>query len=72
MKSFTEREIKNFRRYEKVRSSGLYNMLSPQARVKCGLDQTDFINVQQNYTGLKEASEAMTADEMLLKQTDHS
>jgi hypothetical protein len=72
MKSFTEREIKNFRRYEKVRSSGLYNMLSPQARIECGLNQDDFINTQQNYTGLKEASEARMAEEMLLKQTDHS
>lgn len=72
MKSFTEREIKNFRRYEKVRSSGLYNMLSPQARIECGLNQVDFVNVQLNYTELKEASEAMTVDEMLLSTVDHS
>ena len=72
MKNFTEREIKNFRRYEKVRSQGLYNMLSSQARIECGLNQTDFINTQLNYSELKEASEARMAEEMLLKAVDHS
>ena len=72
MKHFTEREIKNFRRYEKIRSSGLYNMMSTDARIACGLNQTDYINTQLNYSELKEASEARMAEEMLLKAVDQS
>lgn len=72
MKCFTEREIENFRKYEKIRSQGLYNMMSTDARLACKLNQADFINVQLHYTELKEASEARAAEEMLLKAVDHS
>lgn len=72
MKYFTEREIKAFRAYEFVRSSGHYNMFSPQARLATCLTKEEYQSVMENYSELKEASEARAAEDMLLKQTDHS
>ena len=72
MSYFTEREIKAFRAYEQVRKSGLYNMMSSSARLAACLDKDEYMNVQTRYSELKEASEARAAEEMLLKQTDHS
>ena len=72
MTYYSEREIKAFRTYELVRSSGHYNMLSPQARLATSLTKEEYIHVMENYSELKEASEARAAEEMLLKATDHS
>jgi hypothetical protein len=72
MAYYTEKEIKAFRAYESVRSSGLYNMFSPQARFQACLTEEEYTNVMKNYSELKEASEARAAEEMLLKQTDQS
>jgi hypothetical protein len=37
MKKFTDREIEAFRKYERVRQSGAYNMFDPRARAMAGL-----------------------------------
>ena len=72
MSYYTEKEIKAFRAYEFVRSSGHYNMFSSQARLATCLTKEEYENVMKNYSELKEASEARAAEEMLLKQTDKS
>jgi hypothetical protein len=72
MSYYTEKEIKAFRAYEYVRSSGHYNMFSSQARLATCLTKEEYLNVMKNYSELKEASEARAAEEMLLKQTDKS
>jgi len=70
--NFTRKQIHQFKSYEMVRKSGVYNMFSPQARLATCLDKDEYIFVMENYSELKEASEAIAADEMLLKDTDHS
>lgn len=70
--NFTKQQINHFKSYEMVRSSGAYNMLSPQARLATCLDKDEYIFVQKNYSALKEASEARAAEEALLKAVDHS
>lgn len=72
MAYYTKKEIKAFRAYEFVRKSGHYNMFSPQARLATCLTKEEYLNVMENYSALKEASEARAAEEMLLKQTDQS
>jgi hypothetical protein len=72
MNYYTEKQIKAFRAYEYVRSSGHYNMFSPQARLATCLTKEEYTNVMKNYSELKEASEARAAEDMLLKQVDHS
>ena len=71
MSYYTERQINNFRAYEFVRSSGHYNMFSPQARLASCLSKEDYTYVMENYSELKEASEARQAEDHLLKQVDH-
>jgi hypothetical protein len=72
MNYYTEKEINAFRAYDRVRKSGHYNMFSPQARLATGLTEEEYENVMKNFSVLKEASEARAAEDMLLKQTDHS
>jgi len=72
MSNYTQQQINNFRAYEHVRSSGHYNMFSPQARSSSGLTKEEYIFVMENYSELLEASEAKRAEEHLLQQVDHS
>ena len=70
--NYTKRQIHHFRSYEMIRSSGVYNMFSAQARLASGLTKDEYTFVMENYTELKEASEAAAADEMLLDAVDKS
>jgi len=70
--NYTKNQINDYRAYEKVRKSGRYNMFSPQARMAAMLTKEEHLFVMENYSALKEASEATAADEMLLNQVDHS
>jgi len=70
--SFTKRQINHFKSYEIIRRSGVYNMFSSQARLASGLTKDEYLFVMENYSDLKNASESVAADEMLLNQTDHS
>jgi len=47
-------------------------MFSSQARTAAMLTKEEHLFVMENYSELKEASEATAADEMLLNQVDHS
>jgi len=47
-------------------------MFSSQARLASGLTKDEYLFVMENYSDLKNASESVAADEMLLNQTDHS
>jgi hypothetical protein len=69
---FTKNQINDYRAYEKVRKAGHYNMISSQARAAAMLTREEHLFVMENYSELKDASEAAAANEMLLKQTDHS
>ena len=55
-----------------IRSSGVYNMFSAQARLASGLTKDEYTFVMENYSELKEASKAAAADEMLLDAVDKS
>ena len=47
-------------------------MFSSQARLATCLDKDEYTFVMENYSALKEASEAAAANEMLLKAVDQS
>lgn len=70
--NFTKKQINQFKSYEIIRTSGVYNMFSAQARLASGLTKEEYIFIMENYSELKDASEAVAADAMLLKATDHS
>lgn len=53
---FTEQQINDWRAYEKVRASGVYNMWAPQAQAAAGLKKTDYFFVMKNSAALKEAA----------------
>jgi len=57
MPKFTDRQINNWRKYEKVRKAGRYNMFSPQAMKAVGLDRDDYIFVMENFDQLQTAAE---------------
>jgi hypothetical protein len=69
MSYYTEKEIKAFRAYEYVRSSGHYNMFSSQARLATCLTKEEYANVMKNYSELKEASEARACYRAILLPT---
>jgi len=70
--TFTKRQINHFKSYEIIRKSGAYNMFDSRARLASGLTKDEYLFVMENYSDLKNASESVAADEMLLNQTDHS
>jgi hypothetical protein len=70
--NYTKHQIKAFKSYERVRKEGHYNMFDSRARLASGLTKEEYLFVMENYSELKDASEAAAANEMLLKQTDHS
>ena len=54
--TFTEKDIKAFKAYEKVRASGRFNMFDPNARRMTGLNEDDYLFVMTNFNALKEAA----------------
>ena len=59
MKTFTEKQLENWRAYEAVRSEGDWNMWAPQAIEASGLNKADYLYVMKNFSALKEAVEAV-------------
>ena len=51
---FTKQQHKDFKAYEKVRTSGRYNMFDPRARAASGLGRDEFLFVLNNYKALHE------------------
>jgi len=54
---FTHLQLVNWRAYEEVRSSGDYNMISPDAVIASGLSKEDYFFSLKNYTELKQEAE---------------
>jgi len=53
---FTFIQINNWKKYEKVRMSGRYNMWFPEAQAAAGLSKEDYIFCIKNYSELREAA----------------
>lgn len=54
---FTASQIAHWRRYEKVRKGGRFNMLDPHAKRSTGLDREAYLFTINNYAALKAAAE---------------
>ena len=50
---FTNKQLKNFLRYEQVRLSGAYNMFDRRARELTGMDKDDYFFCIENYVELR-------------------
>lgn len=55
--TFTEQQLSDWKRYEKVRQSGKFNMWFPGARSATGLSEDRYMFALSNYTELKRAVE---------------
>lgn len=55
---FTDQQIEDWKRYEKVRKSGKWNMLSPQARAETRLSNERCLFVIDHFYELKQVIEA--------------
>lgn len=53
----TEKQIQDFRKYERVRFRGLFNMFGHSARLATGLTEEDYVFVIDNYDTLQEAAQ---------------
>jgi hypothetical protein len=53
---FTERQIANWKTYERVRRHGLYNMFDPRARRLTKLGEEAYSFVMRHYSELKVAA----------------
>lgn len=58
--TFTSDDLADWREYERVRQSGCYNMLDPNARWETGLSKERYIFVMQNFAALKAAAQITT------------
>lgn len=54
---FTHKQIANWRKYEKIRESGKFNMWDDAAMRATGLNRDDYIFTLRNYNDLKEQTE---------------
>jgi hypothetical protein len=50
---FTEQQIANWRKYERTRASGEWNMFDPRARQATGLTSENYDFVRKNYAALR-------------------
>lgn len=55
--TFTNKELSDWKRYERVRKYGMWNMFSNQARAATGLTSDQYSFVMKNFSKLKEATE---------------
>lgn len=51
---FTRKQISNWRKYEKVRASGRWNMWDIAAMEATGMNRREYLFVLRNYDALKE------------------
>lgn len=59
---FTKEQLEHFRKYERVRSSGRYNMWDSRAVIATGLTQEQYVYVMGAYDQLREQVEAITKE----------
>lgn len=53
---FTREQLADFDTYERVRSSGQFNMLTRQAQQATGLERDQYVYVQTHYEALQDAA----------------
>ena len=53
--SFDEKQLRDFKAYEKMRKLGRYNVFDPRARRLTGLSEEAYTFVMNNYSALKAA-----------------
>lgn len=53
MEKFTDQQIADYRSYESVRASGMFNMFDPRAQVMAGLSKDEYTFVMKNFTALR-------------------
>ena len=51
---YNERDIIDWRAYERVREGGVYNMFDPRARIMTGLSQERYIFILGNYSTIQD------------------
>jgi hypothetical protein len=56
IKTFTDQQISDWKRFEKVRSGGKWNMFSSQALTATGLTKERFLFVMSNFGELELAA----------------
>lgn len=54
--NFTQQQLDNWVRYERIRAGGNFNMLDPRSQVVSGLTWEEYMFVIKNYTKLREES----------------
>ncbi len=52
---FTDKQLKDFKAYERVRAGGRYNMFDPKATAATHLNKDEYLFVMKNYSELKDA-----------------
>ena len=55
-KTFTKIEIANYKKYERVRAGGRYNMFDPRAMAATGLIKEEYLAVMRDFTELHQAA----------------
>ena len=60
--TYTDQQLTDWKRYEKVRKSGKFNMFFPQARAATGLSNERYSFVMEHFSKLKEAVEEKSAN----------
>ena len=58
---FTDKQLKDWSSFERVRTSGRYNMHDPRARRATGLDGGAYSFVMQNFSRLRASVEEQEA-----------
>ena len=61
---FTPDDLKDWKAYERVRKGGRYNMFDSYARDAAGLGLERYLFVMKNFTELKAAVEAQSANKL--------
>jgi hypothetical protein len=54
---FTAEQIANWRKYERVRAAGRYNMFDPRALNATRLTEDEYVFVMRNYEKLRETAQ---------------
>lgn len=54
MSKYTQKQIENWKEYEKVRREGRFNMFDPNARALTGLSREEYTFCIENYDALKQ------------------
>lgn len=59
MSKFSDKEVADWEKYEKVRKSGLFNMFDPRAQRSARLNDDEYLLCMKHYIDLKKQWEEM-------------